>query len=132
MTEEAAAVNLLLRLGIGLTGWWVATVIAGRLLGVFLRRFEESSGKDFAQGGLANGGYWIGIGERTLIYLFILSGVPEGIGFLVAAKSIFRFGEIKEPEQRELAEYILIGTLMSFTAATLVGIATKYALELLP
>jgi len=36
----------------------------------------------------------------------------------------------KEPDQRELAEYILIGTLMSFTAATLVGFATKYVLGL--
>ncbi|MGD2129289.1 MAG: hypothetical protein PVG42_02415 [Lysobacterales bacterium] len=131
MPEIQGVTTILVRIGISLGGWWVATLLAGALLGRFLRRFEESSGQDFAQGGLANGGYWIGIGERTLIYLFILSGVPEGIGFLVAAKSIFRFGEIKEPDQRELAEYILIGTLMSFTAATLVGFATKYVLGLI-
>jgi hypothetical protein len=47
---------------------------------------------------------------------------------MMAAKSIFRLGEIKDLEQRKLAEYILIGTLMSFTAATLVGFATKWIL----
>ena len=65
-----------------------------------------------------------------LAYSFILGGHLEAIGFLVAAKSVFRFGEIKDPQNREEAEYILIGTLLSFVIAITVGyvikIFTKY------
>lgn len=121
--------SFLLKTAVALFGWWLAAMPTGNLLGRFLKRFEESAGESFTQGGLENGGYWIGIGERTLIYLFILSGVPAAIGLLVAAKSIFRFGEIKNLEQRKLAEYILIGTLMSFTAATLVGVAARLVID---
>ncbi|MGD8681323.1 MAG: hypothetical protein PVJ33_13200, partial [Lysobacterales bacterium] len=60
MPEIQGVTTILVRIGISLGGWWVATLLAGALLGRFLRRFEESSGQDFAQGGLANGGYWIG------------------------------------------------------------------------
>jgi hypothetical protein len=129
MTELFGLPGWLVEILVAAVGWLAATLLAGKILGLFLRRFEKSANQNFSEGGLQNGGYWIGIGERTLIYFFVLSGVPEGIGFLAAAKSIFRFGEIKEPSQRQLAEYILIGTLMSFTAATFVGFATKYLLE---
>ena len=132
MTEILGMPGWLVEIGIAAAGWFAATLLAGKILGQFLRRFEISANKDFAEGGLHNGGYWIGIGERTLIYFFVLSGVPEGIGFLAAAKSIFRIGELKESSQRELAEYILIGTLMSFTAATFVGFVINYLLERLP
>jgi hypothetical protein len=60
--------------------------------------------------------------ERALIFLFILVGEPAGLGFLVAAKSIFRFGELKDTAQRMQAEYIMIGTLWSFAY----GIAVSY------
>ncbi|MEM8941694.1 MAG: DUF3307 domain-containing protein, partial [Pseudomonadota bacterium] len=75
--------------------------------------------------GRREGGYWIGILERALIYLFVMIGEPASIGFLVAAKSIFRIGEVKEAAQRKLAEYILIGTLASFAAATAFGLLTR-------
>jgi hypothetical protein len=64
--------------------------------------------------GLKQGGATIGNLERTLIFLLILIGQPGAIGFLVAAKSILRFEEAKK---QELAEYVLIGTLLSFTLA---------------
>ncbi len=41
----------------------------------------------------------------------------------MAAKSIFRFGELKETTQRMQAEYIMIGTLWSFAY----GIAASFA-----
>ena len=56
----------------------------------------------------------IGQWERALIFLFVCSGQFGSIGFLVAAKSIFRFGELKDRDNRMEAEYITIGTLMSF------------------
>ncbi len=69
--------------------------------------------------GLKNGGATIGTLERALIFILIGIGQPAGIGFLVAAKSILRFEEAKK---QSLAEYVLIGTLWSFTLA--IGAAT--------
>ncbi len=109
-------------------GLILTTTIAGRILGVFLRRFTEQLG-EAADDGLRDGGYWIGVLERALIYVFVLIGEPAGIGFLAAAKSIFRIGEVKERDQRKLAEYILIGTLASFTVATLIALATRALLD---
>ncbi|MDK2969458.1 MAG: hypothetical protein PWQ65_561, partial [Bacteroidota bacterium] len=40
---------------------------------------------------------------------------------LVAAKSVFRFGDLKDSGNRKLTEYILIGTLLSFGIAIVTG-----------
>jgi hypothetical protein len=45
---------------------------------------------------------------------------------LLAAKSIFRFGDLKEARERKLTEYILIGTLLSFGIAIATGIVVRY------
>lgn len=79
---------------------------------------------------LPNAGRIIGQLERALIYFFVLAGELQGVGFLVAAKSILRFSEVKGPGQRREAEYILIGTLMSFVWGLLVAFATKALLSL--
>jgi hypothetical protein len=71
--------------------------------------------------GLEKAGLWIGILERTLIYIFVLSGNVMAIAFLITAKTIFRFGEIKDHSRRKEAEYILIGTLFSFSLALLIA-----------
>ncbi len=68
---------------------------------------------------LENAGKYIGILERTLIFLFILTNHFEAVGFLLAAKSIFRFGDLKEKHDLKLTEYVLIGTLLSFGIAIL-------------
>lgn len=78
--------------------------------------------------GLEKAGMWIGILERTLIYIFVLSGNVMAIAFLVTAKTIFRFGEIKEHSRRKEAEYILIGTLLSFSVALLISYLIKFFL----
>ncbi len=78
--------------------------------------------------GLKHGGKYIGWLERVLTFLFVLTGQPAGIGFLITAKSIFRFGEVKEPSQRKEAEYILIGSMMSFGVGLLVAYVTKHLL----
>ena len=80
--------------------------------------------------GFESGGQVIGQLERALIFLFIFVNQPIALGFLIAAKSIFRFGELKEQGNRLEAEYIIIGTLMSFLYAMIVAYATKYLLEL--
>lgn len=70
---------------------------------------------------LNNAGKYIGILERLLVYIFIVTNHWEGVGFLIAAKSIFRFSDLTQSKDRKLTEYILIGTLLSFGIA--IGVA---------
>ena len=72
--------------------------------------------------GLEDAGKVIGILERLFIFYFVVSGFWEGIGFLLAAKSIFRFGELKDGKDVKHTEYILIGTLLSFGLAIFVAV----------
>jgi hypothetical protein len=74
---------------------------------------------------LASAGNYIGILERLFVFGFILTGHFEAIGFLLAAKSIFRFGDLKEAKDRKLTEYVLIGTLISFGTAILTGLIVQ-------
>ncbi len=111
-----------------LTGLILTTHVGGVLVGLQVRPYLEDltrQGSDLRRGvidprketqrGLARGGRTIGRLERALIFFLVMIGKPEGTAFLVAAKSIFRFGELKDRENRAEAEYITIGTLMSFT-----------------
>ena len=75
---------------------------------------------------LSNAGNYIGILERLFVFYFVITAHFEAIGFLLAAKSIFRFGDLKEAKDRKLTEYVLIGTLLSFGIALLTGILVKY------
>lgn len=75
---------------------------------------------------LSNAGNYIGILERLFVFYFVVSANFEAIGFLLAAKSIFRFGDLKEAKDRKLTEYVLIGTLLSFGIALLTGLLVKY------
>jgi hypothetical protein len=78
--------------------------------------------------GLKSGGLWIGWLERALVMLLVLANQITAVGFLVTAKSILRFGEIKDARQRRLAEYIIIGTFLSFGWALLVSLITAQAM----
>ena len=71
---------------------------------------------------LTDAGKYIGILERILVFIFIITNHWEAVGFLITAKSVFRFGDLKESKDRQLTEYILIGTLISFGIAIVIGI----------
>lgn len=88
------------------------------LLNLFIKRWTP---EDSASRSLPNAGKYIGYLERILILSFILAGYIEGVGFLLAAKSVFRFGELNKAKDIKTTEYVLIGTLASFTVAILVG-----------
>lgn len=74
---------------------------------------------------LVNAGKYIGILERLLVFVFIIVNHWEGVGFMIAAKSVFRFSDLAEAKQRKLTEYVLIGTLLSFGIAVVTGIIVK-------
>ena len=74
---------------------------------------------------LPQAGTYIGILERLFVFLFILLDRWEAIGLLIAAKSVFRFNDLRESNNRKWTEYILIGTLLSFALAILAGLAVR-------
>ncbi len=76
--------------------------------------------------GLPNAGKWIGYLERILILTFIYTGNIEGVGFLLAAKSVFRFGELNRTRDIKVTEYVLIGTFVSFTIAIVIGYGVNW------
>lgn len=76
--------------------------------------------------GLVEAGRLIGFVERWLIISFVLTGQFIGVGFLLAAKSIFRFGDLSQAHERRLTEYMLLGTLVSFASAIALGWLALY------
>ena len=121
--------------------WLIATAYLaitwplGLLIGVATQGWrdqilkEESASKAHLESGtgalgLDNAGKWIGICERVLILTFVLLGQYTAIGFLITAKSILRFSE-KEGNTQLKTEYVLVGTLLSFALAALIGVLVR-------
>lgn len=75
--------------------------------------------------GLPNAGKYIGWVERALILTFIVGGYGDAVGFLLAAKALARYPEIKEDTKGHFAEYFLVGTLTSVGLALVVGIGVN-------
>ncbi|HKJ94354.1 MAG TPA: DUF3307 domain-containing protein [Gammaproteobacteria bacterium] len=125
----AAAYVDLLRAEVIAVGLIAAVLAGGILIGMLMEplaaQLEESQSP---AGGLDNGGRYIGWLERAVVMLLFLSGQGGAVGFVIAAKSILRFGEINSAAQRRLAEYILIGTFMSFGWSLLCAMLTSRGL----
>jgi len=92
--------------------------------GIWIRKVLEpwSVHLDRRYRGIEKSGLWIGRLERMLVLTFVLLGRFEVIGFLITAKSILRFGDMKNPDHRRQAEYILIGTMLSMAVALAIGL----------
>lgn len=65
-------------------------------------------------------GELIGWLERGLMLVFVVMGQYEAIGFLIAGKSILRFGEASKGDEK--SEYVLTGTLLSLAIALGLGL----------
>lgn len=92
---------------------------AGFLIAKITQPWQDQIGKNK---GLVDAGRWIGMTERILILTFVLIDQFTGIGFLIAAKSILRFSDIKNAEDHKEAGYILLGTMVSFIVAICTGL----------
>ncbi len=68
-------------------------------------------------------GRWIGILERLLVYVLVISGQAAAAGIVVAAKSILRFPEISSEPKQIAPEYVLVGSLASWLLAFAAGAA---------
>jgi hypothetical protein len=91
-----------------------------------LRAATRQTGSNPQQAPVQAGRY-IGWLERTLTFAFIIAKQPEGVGFLLAAKSVLRIGDLKDESERHHAEYIIIGTFLSFGWAMIVTFGTAAA-----
>ncbi|MDP2723333.1 MAG: DUF3307 domain-containing protein [Bacteroidales bacterium] len=78
---------------------------------------------------LANAGKYIGMLERLFVLAFVVFNQWSAIGFLLAAKSVFRFGDLSKAKDRKLTEYVLIGTLLSFAFAIGIGLTYNYLMK---
>lgn len=92
------------------------------ILAVSTKKWEEGR----SDNGLEDAGQWIGYLERILVLIFMCMHVYPAIGFVLAAKSIYRFGELKEATDIRKTEYMMIGTFLSFTIAIAVGLIIGY------
>jgi hypothetical protein len=94
------------------------------MLKIFFTRWKLTE-DDTGFYGLKNAGKWIGAIERLLVFLFIITDNFSAVGLLLTAKSVFRFGDLSKAKNMKLTEYVLIGTLLSFGIAILVGLLFK-------
>ncbi|NMR25324.1 DUF3307 domain-containing protein [Pseudoalteromonas sp. NEC-BIFX-2020_015] len=107
-------------------------VLCGYLLilspsAVFIRMMLERITAGFsATGSLPAAGQSIGMLERVLMLTFILLDQFAGVGFLLAAKSVFRFGDLSASKDKKLTEYVMLGTLLSVTVTLFIGLAINY------
>lgn len=102
----------------------IASVIMRLIMSKWI--FEEDDASD----SLEQAGKYIGILERLFVFGFIIINQWSAIGLLIAAKSVFRFGDLSKAKDRKLTEYILIGTLLSFGIAITVGLCYNYIINL--
>jgi hypothetical protein len=113
-----------------MTGLILATRAGGFAVGLLMQPFAERLPPEITAESLPGAGRVIGLLERGLIFVLVLIGQPQGVGFLIAAKSILRYGALKD--DRALSEYVIIGTLASFGWALVVSFVTLQGLGHLP
>jgi hypothetical protein len=93
---------------------------------IFISKWTPDTIAGVDAASLQSAGMNIGILERMLVFIFMITNEWQAVGFLLAAKSVFRFGNLQEAKDRKLTEYILIGTLLSFGIAILTGMGYQY------
>ena len=89
-----------------------------------LERIEHGADRP-AYASPARIGATIGVLERLLIVTFVLTNATAAIGFVVGAKTLARF---KQLDDRDFAEYYLLGTLASVAVALLSALLADAAL----
>lgn len=112
-----------------MTSLVIVNVRAGSLFVDILVRAPRPSPDDEARPpdapSEAGMGSTIGIIERLLISALVLAGGLLAIGLVVAAKTLARF---KQLDDRDFAEYYLLGTLASVTFAVVTSLVALRAL----
>ena len=121
---------------LALVGAYLATIEINHPIALILKRSqlmpaaattEESGPRDTPElTGEPARGRAIGYLERLIVFALTLSGNLSALGLVLVAKGIARFQQL---DDRDFAEYVLIGTLLSISAALLIGFAAKSLLS---
>ncbi|MDB1123368.1 DUF3307 domain-containing protein [Vibrio algarum] len=99
-----------------------ASVLISMILKPWTRDLKPEDDTDT----LKSAGQQIGYFERFLMLTFILLSQYSVIGFLLAAKSVFRFGDLTAAQDKKLTEYVMLGTLASVTVTISIGLFVIY------
>ncbi|HAV55267.1 DUF3307 domain-containing protein [Aequorivita vladivostokensis] len=90
---------------------------------IFIREvFKATEIQVSSDNEMPNAGKVIGVLERILTLTFIIVSQYSAVGFLIAAKSILRYGN----NETLKTEYVLIGTMLSFGIAVIAGIIINF------
>ncbi|ALQ07713.1 MULTISPECIES: DUF3307 domain-containing protein [Pseudoalteromonas] len=125
MWQELVAIDTLIFICSYLLVLKPSSLLIGLILDKITGNFKAS------RKSIAKSGHYLGLLERVLILSFILIGEYSGIGFLIAAKSIFRFGDLKHNEGKGQSEYVMLGTLLSVIVTLFIGVTTLYFIKLI-
>ncbi len=73
-----------------------------------------------------NRGRIVGLLERLIVFFLVLEGEYGALGLVMATKGLARF---KNLDDREFAEYFLIGTMLSIVLAGGIALIVKHAVQ---
>lgn len=102
-------------------GYLIVVFPVNFIIGKATSRWQPEINEEAENSSLAKAGRYIGIFERILVLTFVLTHNIAAIGFLIAAKSILRFSDKSKDGNQKQTEYVLIGTLMSFSISIVIG-----------
>lgn len=86
-----------------------------------LNLYDKGNEKNPERSDLERAGRWIGTIERIMTIVLVLLQQYTAIGFIITAKTVLRYNDSKAGK----TEYVLIGTLLSFGIALLMGIGIQ-------
>jgi len=110
---------------------YVSAILIKMMLAPYIQELARDEAENNEGGSLKHAGRYIGMLERLFVFGFILLQQWAAIGLLIAAKSVFRFGDLNKGKNRKLTEYVLIGTLLSFGLAILAGMTYNYLIAII-
>jgi hypothetical protein len=99
---------------------------AGKFIALIIESINKSGENKSPE--ILKAGFLIGILERFFIICSIVFGMPQVIGFVLAAKSVARLSKLNDDY---FVEIFIIGNFMSFVIAIIVGAVIKN-LDLFP
>jgi hypothetical protein len=73
-----------------------------------------------------NAGKWIGYTERVMIFSLYLLGQFTAIAAVMAIKTAFRFNDLKDDNDSQRSEYIMLGTFASLFCTILIAVLVKH------
>jgi hypothetical protein len=104
---------------------WVGGAVVARGLERVVSCDDEGAIEQFRARGLEDGGRYIGYLERFLFYIFVAVGSYAAVGVVLALKGIIRHAEIRGPQDQKVAEYVLVGTMLSLAWTLVVSVVVE-------